>query len=257
MDRLSRFGRSVGRGLRAAGLGLVLAGIVLGGVWLAAPRALASGECIEGMYKYCDGDCPPEHTQQGECTTRLEQVGGTEVRWCCCDNDYRPEDAGGETTIGGPPTSIGQCPGSGEEDKPKTDPWAAEQAVRRTPDPGFTDSVLDLVRDNILKRNPKGKTYVDAVYRFAGPVDQILAKNPRLTADTASLMSENLTLLLRLANDLRVTVNSRKVDQAVGLLERYSKAAGDNAELKQAIARAQRDLKDRAFLQQLGITVKD
>lgn len=254
---MDRFARINCARLRVAGLGLALAGLVIAAAWLAATQdALAAGECIEGMYKYCDGECPPEHTQQGECTTRLEQVGGTETRWCCCDNDYRPEDAGGETTIGGPPTSIGQCPSSDEE-KPPESTWAATAAIRQTANPRFTDSVLYLVRDNILERNPKGKAHVEAVYRFAGPVDQILKENPKLAADTAALLTENLVVLLRLANDLRVTVSGRKIEQAVGLLERYSKAAGDNAELKQAIARAQRELKDRAFLQQLGIAVKD
>lgn len=213
------------------------------------------GTCPAGQYKYCDGDCPPEHTGQGECTTRLEQVGGTTVRWCCCYNDYRPEDAGGETTEGGPPTSIGECPVD-DGAKPPEPSWAATAAVKRTANPGFTDAVLYLVRDNVLKRNPKAKTHVDAVYRFSREVDQLLAKNPKLAAETATLLGQNLSLLLQLANTQTLAIAPSKVEQAVGLLEKYSKAAGASAELKQAIARAQADLKNNDFLQQLGILVR-
>lgn len=216
------------------------------------------GTCITGQYKYCDGDCPKEHTQQGECTTRYDPLCNPQ-KWCCCSNDYRPDDVGGETTPGGPPGSIGPCPVPDgpvpDEDKPL--PWAVSAAVKKTPDPTFTDNVLRLVRDNVLRKNERGQKYVELVYKFSGDVDQISSTNPSLVTETTALLNENLSLLLKLANGQKITISKSKIDQALALLEKYSNAAGKNVGLRRAITNATSGLKDKQFLMKLGIQVKN
>jgi hypothetical protein len=218
------------------------------------------GQCITGQYRYCDGDCPPEHTDQGECTTRYDATCSPE-KWCCCSNSYVPGNAGGETTPGGPPTSIGECPtpsgGGGKDDSKEPSWWAASAAVAKTPDPTFTDNVLRLVRDNVLRKSARGKGYIDAVYKHSGDVERILTANPALVKETTARLNENLTLLLKLANDREITVEKKKVDQALALLRKYSNAAGKNAGLKKAIDDAASGLRDRKFLMELGIRVTE
>ena len=220
-------------------------------------NALAQvGTCPEGQYKYCDGDCPPEHTDQGECTTRIEQT--PPARWCCCYNSYSPDDVGDQTTPGGPPTSIGDCPPPDDGTKPpESKPWAASAAIAKTADPKFTDNVLRLVRDNVLRRNERGQRYVKLVYRFSDDVEQILATNPSLVSRTTDLLTENLKLLMRLANGETITIGSRKTKLALALLDDYSPGAGENADLKRAIEKAREGLQDRTYLMSLGIRVTD
>ena len=205
----------------------------------------------DGWYLYCDGDCPSDLTQQGECTTRLE--GG--LKYCCCPDGFTPEDAGDETTPGGPPTDIGECP---DEDKPpESSPWAASSAVMQTSDPGAMDTALYAVRDNVLVKNQRGKEYVKQLYRFSDDVDQLLADNPTLRKETTRLLEDNYQLLFKLGAGSDINVPAAKVTQASMLLKKYAKAAGGNKELKRAISRAIEGLGDRQYLQELGIRVTD
>lgn len=208
------------------------------------------GDCLEGrQYKYLESACPPEHTDQGECTTR-DVPNCSPQQWCCCDNNYIIDEDEDDVDEEEPPESD-------SEDKPKDSPWAVSAAVKKTPDPTFTDNVLRLVRDNVLRKNERGKRYVELVYKFSGDVDQILSTNPSLVTETTALLNENLPLLLKLANGQEITISRSKIDQALALLEKYSNAAGKNVELRRAITNATSGLKDKQFLMKLGIQVKN
>lgn len=229
--------------------------------------AMAAGECLDTQYRLCNGECPAGTTDQGECTTRLEQVGGSETRWCCCENSFNP--FGDSTTPADPTDSNQECsaielPGTttvengcdpSKEDCPGP-PWAASAAVNKTVDPTKTDNVLSAVRDNVLRKNDATRKYVRIVYRLADEIDAVYERNPTLVQDTARMLNENLPILVRLGRGEQVSVSGQTMRQVQSMLDRFAAAEGISEELKRAIASAQEDLRDRRLMRQLGVRVE-
>lgn len=251
---------------RIGGIALRTAGMVAIWAALGAPQGAeaAVGDCLDNQWRMCWGDCPEEHTDQGECTTRIEQTPPN--RWCCCSDYYDPFGSG-ETTPAPPPDSDRDCADVGPAQEPGDDttteddvkdpppPWAISAAVAKTANPKRTDAALGGVRDNILVKNERTKKYVELVAKFSDEIDQILENNPRLVERTASMLQENLPLVMQLAKGQEITVEREKIRQASALLDRYAAADGASKELKRAIANVQEDLKNRRLLQELGVRV--
>lgn len=230
--------------------------------------AMAAGECLDTQYRLCYGECPAGTTDQGECTTRLEQVGGSETRWCCCENSFNP--FGDSTTPADPTDSDQECsaidlPGTTTGGNDECDPskedcpepsWAASAAVNNTVDPTKTDNVLSAVRDNVLRKNNATRKYVRIIYRLADEIDAVYTRNAALTQDTARMLNENLPILVRLGRGEQVRVSGQTMRQVQAMLDRFAAEEGISEELKRTIASAQKDLTDRQLMRQLGVHIE-
>lgn len=239
---------------RQATIGAALSGLLI--LFCAAPGTVyaAVGDCQTGHYHYCDGQCPPEHTQQGECTTRLEQVGGTTQYWCCCANDYQPDNVGDNTTPGGPPGSIGACPEGGKNGNGF---WPGSQPVKATEKPKLTDTILRDVRDNVLLKNARGQRYVALFGEVAEDVEKIQSGNPALVKESAAFLDDVRPALRRLGQGQEVVINRATLNRAIELLDKYEAAGKGHEELVTAIQKTRQGLADDKFLAALGIRVKE
>ena len=267
-----RHGRSLTAGM------LLLAGLISPG------PVLAAGECLANQYQLCVGECPTGSTDQGECTTRQEATGGTDVRWCCCPDGYTPD----EITLQQPaPANDDQCtsvvvvdadapppadePADETEDQvddvpPADTPgddgpkppngWAASSAVRMTAQPEVTETTLDKLRDGVLMNNPRTARYVPLIERLADEIDTVFADDPALAEQTARLMDGNLRLILRLVGGEKVEVDRQTVERVDAVMAGMAEAKGAGDELRKALQSARQDLRDPELLGALGVRVK-
>jgi hypothetical protein len=248
--------------------GLLIAGFLAAAVSaFPEPLRAQADPCIANQYRLCMGNCPAGSTDQGECTTRLNSVGGTEVRWCCCPDSYNTWE-GDATTPAPPGDSDRQCTDvdiqdadadttTGEpDDKDPPPPWAATAAVNMTAQPEQTDEALTQLRLNVLEKNARTMRYVPLVYRLADEIDAIYAENPDLAERTARLLDRNLPILSRLASGENVSVSRETVQQVGALLERMAEASAASDELRTALRSARRDLRDTDLLGALGVAVQ-
>ena len=205
-------------------VGWMYAAAILTCLLVAGSAYTAVGDCVEGMYCVYERACEQAERESGMCTTRYEST--PEAYWCCCDGEY----------------PLAGCARLFDAIFGKTSTSASNAMT-----------VSRGVRDSLLKKSPLGREYIDMYYANVGNMTRVLIKRPKLAVETASVFRANMQRLIDLSEGKNVTLPEAQKRKVVRLLKAYSKAAGGDSELGQAVRRVHDDLESGKSLSEFNI----
>jgi hypothetical protein len=130
-----------------------------------------------------------------------------------------------------------------------------EKTAKPLPDGDGVLTAARRFRDDVLRKTPRGREYVDVYYAHTSEIVRILAFNPSLFARAVALLERNASRVRDVAEHGSTTISEADFEEIDGLLAALAERGSDA--LKADLARVRADMRSPEIRGEFGVAVGD